>query len=72
VDIDGWQPEDFDDRTYGRMTLADGFAPSVNTAAVRLAMEVGLDDVIAARDLGMKRRFPRCRALLGHGGGEPA
>jgi membrane peptidoglycan carboxypeptidase len=36
------------------MTLADAFARSVNTAAVRLAMSVGLNDVIAtARDLGI-------------------
>src|SRR4051812_4334868 len=52
VEVDGWQPENFDDRVYGRMTIADAFAHSVNTAAVRLAMTVGLDDVIAtARDL---------------------
>jgi membrane peptidoglycan carboxypeptidase len=36
------------------MTLADAFAHSVNTAAVRLAMDVGLNKVIAtARDLGI-------------------
>ena len=54
VDINGWEPENFDNEHYGRITLADAFAQSVNTAAVRLAMDVGMDNVIAAaRDLGM-------------------
>jgi penicillin-binding protein 1A len=48
VDIKGWEPENFDDEHYGRITLADAFARSVNTAAVRLAMDVGLDNVTAA------------------------
>ena len=54
VDIKGWEPENYGGGQYGRMTLADAFARSVNTAAVRLAMQVGLNDVIAtARDLGV-------------------
>ncbi len=54
VDIKGWEPENYGGGHYGRMTLADAFARSVNTAAVRLAMSVGLNDVIAtARDLGI-------------------
>ena len=74
VEIDGWQPENFDDRAYGRMTLADAFAHSVNTAAVRLAMEVGLDEVIAAaRDLGIEAPLPESpEPCPGRGGGEPA
>jgi 1A family penicillin-binding protein len=54
VDIKGWEPENYGGGQYGRMTLADAFAKSVNTAAVRLAMSIGLNDVIAtARDLGI-------------------
>jgi 1A family penicillin-binding protein len=54
VDIKGWEPENYGGGQYGRMTLAEAFAKSVNTAAVRLAMSVGLNDVIAtARDLGI-------------------
>jgi 1A family penicillin-binding protein len=54
IDIKGWEPENYGGGQYGRMTLADAFAKSVNTAAVRLAMQVGLNDVIAtARDLGV-------------------
>ena len=55
LDIKGWEPENYGNAHYGRMTLADAFAHSVNTAAVRLAMDVGLDHVIAtARDLGVE------------------
>jgi penicillin-binding protein 1A len=54
IDIKGWEPENYGDAHYGRITLAQAFAQSVNTAAVRLAMDVGLDHVItAARDLGV-------------------
>jgi 1A family penicillin-binding protein len=54
IDIKGWEPENYGGGQYGRMTLAEAFAKSVNTAAVRLAMQVGLNDVIAtARDLGV-------------------
>jgi penicillin-binding protein 1A len=36
------------------MTLAEAFAKSINTAAARLAQQVGLNQVIAAaRDLGV-------------------
>ena len=41
------------------MSLADAFARSVNTAAVRLAMQVGLNNVIAtARELGIDTPLP--------------
>src|SRR5262249_30044487 len=49
-----WEPENSGGRRYGTMTLEQAFAQSVNTAAVRLATEVGLDKVVtAARDLGI-------------------
>jgi penicillin-binding protein 1A len=55
VDINGWKPENFDNEQYGSISLADAFAKSVNTATARLAMIVGLDNVIAAaRDLGLE------------------
>jgi 1A family penicillin-binding protein len=54
IDIKGWEPENYGGAHYGRMTLAEAFARSVNTAAVHLAMDVGLKDVIAtARELGI-------------------
>jgi 1A family penicillin-binding protein len=53
LEVDGWRPENFG-RYYGRVSLAEAFARSLNSAAVRLALEVGIDDVIAAaRDLGI-------------------
>src|SRR5262249_45192572 len=39
VDIKGWEPENYGGGQYGRMNLADAFARSINTAAVRLAMQ---------------------------------
>lgn len=46
------------------MLLAQAFAQSVNTAAVRLATEVGLDKVVAAaRDLGIDAPLPAVPSL---------
>ena len=57
-DWNGWEPENFGGRQYGRVTLAEAFAASINTAAVRLAMDVGLEEVIAAaRDLGIDAKL---------------
>ncbi len=64
VDINGWSPENFDDHRYGRMTLAEAFAKSINTAAARLAQQVGLSRVIAAaRDLGVTAALPAVPSL---------
>src|SRR5262245_49649037 len=64
VEINGWEPENFGGHEYGRVTLADAFARSINTAAVRLAMDVGLDEVIrAARDLGIDAKLPKVPSL---------
>ncbi len=63
-EINGWRPENFANRSYGRITLADAFAQSINTAAARLALDVGLDQVIAtARDLGVRTQLPKLPSL---------
>jgi penicillin-binding protein 1A len=46
VEIDGWTPRNFDETYPVSLTVADAFAGSVNTAAVRLSEEVGRDKVI--------------------------
>ncbi|MEJ2436034.1 MAG: transglycosylase domain-containing protein, partial [Pseudolabrys sp.] len=54
LSIGGWTPKNYGGRQYGTVTLSNAFAQSINTAAVRLAMQVGLNKVIAAaRDLGI-------------------
>jgi 1A family penicillin-binding protein len=53
IDVDGWRPENFGDYR-GHVTLSEAFARSLNTAAVRLALAVGIDEVArAAGDLGI-------------------
>jgi len=62
--VNGWEPENYGGRQYGTVTLADAFARSINTAAVRLALQVGLDKVItAARDLGIDTPLPKVPSL---------
>jgi membrane peptidoglycan carboxypeptidase len=62
--IKRWEPQNFGGRLYGRMTLEQAFAQSVNTAAVRLATDIGLDKVVAAaRDLGIDAPLPAVPSL---------
>ena len=64
LEVGDWAPDNFGGRDYGRVTLADAFANSINTAAVRLAQDVGLDSVItAARDLGIDAKLPKVPSL---------
>jgi penicillin-binding protein 1A len=54
VEIDGWRPKNFDRGFHGRVTLSEAFIKSLNVATVRLAQNIGIDQVIAAaRDLGI-------------------
>jgi penicillin-binding protein 1A len=64
LEIKGWEPENYAGREYGRVPLAQAFAQSINTAAVRLAQQVGLKQVIAAaRDLGITSPLPAVPSL---------
>jgi penicillin-binding protein 1A len=64
LEIKGWEPENYGGRYYGRVPLAEAFAESINTAAVRLAQQVGLNQVIAAaRDLGITTPLPAVPSL---------
>jgi penicillin-binding protein 1A len=59
ITIDGWTPENHDHVYRGPITLREAFARSSNAATVRLAHEVGRDNVIrAARDLGITTPLP--------------
>jgi penicillin-binding protein 1B len=49
-----WTPANFEGKPYGTITVRRTIEESVNTATVRLAMEVGLPHVVsAARDAGI-------------------
>lgn len=53
--VDGWTPRNADGRFHGRVGLEKAFARSYNAAAVRLALAVGLDEVVRlARRLGIE------------------
>jgi membrane peptidoglycan carboxypeptidase len=64
LEIDGWSPENFGRDFRGRVSLAEAFARSLNAASVRLALDVGLDEVIAAaRDLGLDAPLKKMPSL---------
>ncbi len=54
IEINGWSPENYGGGYSGRVSIAEAFARSLNVATVALAMEIGIDKVIAAaRELGI-------------------
>lgn len=64
IDIDGWQPRNFNGRFEGEMTLAEALAKSVNTVAVRTARRAGAARVVeAARRLGLAGALPAVPSL---------
>ncbi len=64
IDIDGWKPENFDGRYNGNVTLQEAFARSLNAATVRLATEVGVENIIAvARQLGIEGELTETPSL---------
>jgi penicillin-binding protein 1A len=64
LEIDGWSPENFDGRFRGTVSMTEAFARSLNVATVRLALELGLDEVIAAaRDLGIDAPLQKTPSL---------
>jgi penicillin-binding protein 1A len=55
VKLGDWQPQNYDGRYAGPITLEEAFARSSNVAAARLADQVGVGEVQrAARDLGIE------------------
>ena len=50
-----WTPSNYEDKIYGELTLRKVFEDSVNTATVRLAYDIGFENVLdAARQAGIK------------------
>ncbi|WP_334064294.1 PBP1A family penicillin-binding protein [Limimaricola cinnabarinus] len=64
IDIDGYAPENFSGRYAGVVSLREAFTRSLNAATVRLAQEVGIDQVIeVARQLGIEGDLTRTPSL---------
>jgi penicillin-binding protein 1A len=67
ISINGWTPTNFGGRAYGTITLANAMAHSVNTIAVQVAQEVGVDQVVeAAKRCGITSKLePNASIALG-------
>lgn len=58
VRIGKWTPENFNGKYYGRVTLADALAKSLNSVAAQLAMEVGPATVVeTAQRMGIESKL---------------
>ncbi|MDQ3077554.1 MAG: transglycosylase domain-containing protein, partial [Pseudomonadota bacterium] len=58
ITIDGWTPRNSDGVHRGSISLREAFARSSNAATVRLAQQVGRDNVLrSARELGITSRL---------------
>lgn len=67
LDVNGWKPEDYERRYLGPVTLTQALAQSLNTVAVRLALEVGPKNVArTAHRLGITSKLdPNATIALG-------
>jgi penicillin-binding protein 1A len=55
-----WEPQNFDDRFYGPMTMRRGLQLSRNLVAIRLGLELGVPAVVGeAARYGISTRLPR-------------
>ena len=55
-----WEPQNFDDRFYGPMTMRRGLALSRNLVAIRLGLEMGVPAVVGeAQRYGISTQLPR-------------
>ncbi len=55
-----WEPQNFDDRFYGPMTMRRGLALSRNLVAIKLGLEMGVPAVVGeAQRYGISTRLPR-------------
>jgi penicillin-binding protein 1A len=60
LQIGTWRPRNFDNRVSGEISVREAFARSVNTSAVRVAQQAGIDNVVrAARSLGIASPIQR-------------
>ena len=60
-----WQPDNYDGRSHGRVSLIEALAKSYNKASVRLGREVGLERVIATlRKAGVEAEIEPFPSLL--------
>lgn len=67
IDVKGWRPENYGHEYLGAVTLAKALALSLNTVAVRLALEVGAPTVVRiAHRLGIASKLePNASIALG-------
>lgn len=64
IELNGWSPENYGGGYRGRVTIAEAFARSLNAATAALAMEIGIDQVIAAaRELGIDAKLAQTPSL---------
>lgn len=64
VNVGGWTPENYGETYKGPIPLRTALASSINSIAVQLAEEVGVDNVIAkARSLGISTELRRDLSL---------
>jgi len=69
INLDGWQPRNFNKQHQGPVALQDALAASINTVAVKVGQHAGWGNVVkTARRLGMSDRLqPNPSIALGAG-----
>jgi 1A family penicillin-binding protein len=64
IQIGDWQPQNYDGRYHGSVSLRTAFAQSLNSVAAQLIQAVGAERVIAmAKSLGVQSQLPAVPSL---------
>jgi membrane peptidoglycan carboxypeptidase len=64
VEIDGWEPKNYDGRYRGQVSLETAFAQSLNSVSAQLVQALGPERVVAmARSLGIRSELPPVPSL---------
>ena len=59
-----WSPKNFDKQSHGMLPLQVALSRSYNQATVRLAMDVGIDNILdVAKRLGVKKTLPKVPSI---------
>ena len=64
IEIDGWKPQNYDNKYRGEMTLREAFVRSINSVAVALGQEIGIENIAnLAKQMGINSNLPHISSL---------
>ena len=64
INIDGWEPKNYNNKYHGEMTIREAFVRSINSVAASLAKEIGIKNIVnLAHNMGIKAQIPNLPSI---------